>query len=425
MNPNQNYMELIHQQYTGLIHSTLPNYSYYGYITQPQQSIHNYTYYIELSYSTAPNHGTHHAMYECAVYPAVRFYADSQLYNLLINNNKYNYITLLSKRIKQYNLSNSTNTIYYTMYIIVYELQQLIECIYQLQSTTTCTQYNTNNIQFLAELTNQLLQLDINKIQPTDNTLHKFTIVLSTQNTKHTHQLYIVLPYNWPNTAALIHSYLPIQPPPNNTIMLSEQIEQYQLLINSLQLYFDQLVDLDQNTWIVEPDKMEPINQYQYNYRRIKYDDNISIHITIDIHNACGIPKLLFIGNTRYIQSYIDRWSCTIELHEQWDQQQSIRWNIQHYFDIELPNKPITTTVNNHTANELNDDLCCIICYTYELDDELPTIQCTNQSCLRSYHHSCLVEWLQNNITCHKLFNTLFGQCVHCEQSIQVKLNNY
>ena len=83
----------------------------------------------------------------------------------------------------------------------------------------------------------------------------------------------------------------------------------------------------------------------------------------------------------------------------------------------------------------------CAICYTYRLAVDgpgqggatsggttsggatmIPEVACGNPCCNRSFHETCLSEWLQRLPSASRSFNTVFGHCPYCQSPISVKV---
>lgn len=68
----------------------------------------------------------------------------------------------------------------------------------------------------------------------------------------------------------------------------------------------------------------------------------------------------------------------------------------------------------------------CGICFSLELDGEIPTVSCENGKCCRVYHETCLFEYFQNEGATTTGVggsgNVAFGKCPYCNQSMSVRL---
>jgi hypothetical protein len=110
-----------------------------------------------------------------------------------------------------------------------------------------------------------------------------------------------------------------------------------------------------------------------------------------------------------------------------WSKERSIRENLELWFGSPLPS-PLSSSVT-----EKSDFLVeCAVCYTHRLptedsncgDGPLPEVKCSNPSCSRHYHESCLFEWLHSLPTARVSFDRIFGSCMYCSQGISVKILN-
>ena len=103
---------------------------------------------------------------------------------------------------------------------------------------------------------------------------------------------------------------------------------------------------------------------------------------------------------------------------------------IETCFGVPLPS-PDTTDKADFIAE-------CGICYTHHLPLEeesnqgqgtkeafmVPNVLCGNPKCGRSYHETCLFEWLHSLPDSKISFDRTFGTCPYCMESISVKMNS-
>lgn len=85
----------------------------------------------------------------------------------------------------------------------------------------------------------------------------------------------------------------------------------------------------------------------------------------------------------------------------------------------------------------------CGICYSYSIasnttssilqgsgrgvggsSTSIPDQMCPNPKCMRLYHVSCLVDWLQALPSTRSSFGSLFGTCPYCQDPLAVKSSN-
>ncbi|KAL3763112.1 hypothetical protein ACHAWU_004998 [Discostella pseudostelligera] len=240
---------------------------------------------------------------------------------------------------------------------------------------------------------------------------------------------------------------------------------------HALQKYqplFDELDDLDSHLWILEPSL--PARRSSVERRIALWEGGASLVIALDPENARGVPVMVrFLGVTlatmkaaayarassladsdsmvgERASDFVD-WRTSfsefvsVEDHKNgnsdeidfatkqyWSEERSVRENLQLWFGSPLPS-PLSP------STEMSDFLVeCGICYTHRLptDDSsneggggpLPEAKCSNPSCNRHYHESCLFEWLHSLPTARVSFDRIFGSCVYCCEPVSVKILN-
>lgn len=238
---------------------------------------------------------------------------------------------------------------------------------------------------------------------------------------------------------------------------------------HALQKYqplFDELDDLDSHLWILEPSL--PARRSSVERRIALWEGGASLVIALDPDNARGVPVMVrFLGVTlatmkaaanaraasvadsdsmvvERASDFVD-WRTSfsefvsVEDHQNgksdevdiatkqyWSEERSIHENLQLWFGSPLPS-PLSP------STEMSDFLVeCGICYTHRLptDDSsneggpLPEAKCSNPSCNRHYHESCLFEWLHSLPTARVSFDRIFGSCMYCCEPVSVKILN-
>lgn len=122
-----------------------------------------------------------------------------------------------------------------------------------------------------------------------------------------------------------------------------------------------------------------------------------------------------------------------------WDNTRSVTHNIQAGLSDFLPaqtsgNEGKTNSQDEEKHEGVNEDTEamishdeCGICFSLELDGEIPTVSCENGKCCRVYHETCLFEYFQNEGATTTTGvggpgNVAFGKCPYCNQSMSVRL---
>jgi len=218
-------------------------------------------------------------------------------------------------------------------------------------------------------------------------------------------------------------------PPCGLSIALMEFMES----ISALQMFWNELDDIDENTWVLEP--YLP-SKRRCRERRIALCTGLSIHFTVDPENPRSVPLVMrFIGSSHDLNDLRNLYQSYISLEDVnavssnkccWSESLSIRDNLERCFHLVLPSR------NNGQNNNTSDFIVeCGVCYSHAIpiDDDgngsgttlIPNITCSNSNCARCYHESCLLEWLQSSPGASTRFGRIFGQCPYCCESISVK----
>ena len=347
---------------------------------------------------------------------------------------------------------------------------------------------DSKSTQFLNQI---LLQLDsihqieckqnINIIENVSTDLSHLTLVhIDDKNRKH--ELRLELSLQFPTAGPTISTDLPIpfhsrwEVPPKSFIecnhsTLSRLNVDYGLLhlynnfqqkVSTLQPLWNELNDIDKNTWVLEPSLPARYSSVQ---RRVVLQTGISIVFTIDILNSSNVrsqncelktsspPSFIrFIGapastikelRSKYLK-YINVQTSAgkednagnHESFEGWRSDFSIRENFTKCFG------PLPTPMTSEKSNFVTE---CGICYSHELplsslespnEDEnnaaakdgekfvLPDETCPNPKCARSFHECCLYLWLNSLPSVRITFDRIIGSCPYCSEPISAQVRS-
>ena len=247
----------------------------------------------------------------------------------------------------------------------------------------------------------------------------------------------------------------------SNMAVLPQIQRQFDKALERFQPLFMELDDLDNNLWILEPSL--PARRCSLERRIALWEGGASMVIVFDPENVRGVPVIVrFLGVTMATMSAAAKaaggsddgnstvvdWRTsfsnfvaednektdTNKMKEKsttnattdtkrWSEKRSIRENLEIWFGSPLPS-PLAP------SNEKSDFLVeCGICYTHRLPTEdgseseaLPEEKCSNPSCSRHYHESCLFEWLNSLPTARRSFDRVFGSCPYCMESLSTSL---
>lgn len=196
-----------------------------------------------------------------------------------------------------------------------------------------------------------------------------------------------------------------------------QHVDKYQALWNELD-------DLDANTWILEPFSHPPPSR-KFLKRRIVVVEGTSVVVSLDANMPRGPPSnVRWIGSEKFafqdkLQNYM---ASTDDLDAGWSMQCSFRENLQRGLGIKLPLPP---SARSSTIQDTS--LECGICYTHDLPTEnglreFPQIVCDNEPCKRFYHETCLGDWLFSLPSSRKSFDRIIGTCPYCSEPISATI---
>ncbi|XP_060082988.1 E3 ubiquitin-protein ligase FANCL-like [Ylistrum balloti] len=183
--------------------------------------------------------------------------------------------------------------------------------------------------------------------------------------------------------------------------------KQFESAVYMYQDFIDVMVELDQKTWILEPEK--PV--YSATYRRIAVSTNASLQISVDHRHPRTLPECRFLGADQAVVPLRESLNSNLHL---WDEGKGLLENLQVLLGTQLPS-PATSSKEEFSVE-------CGICYAFRLDTELPNQACSDARCGQPFHQTCLYEWLRALPSSRQSFNTIFGDCPYCSKPIKVKM---
>ncbi|XP_074062718.1 E3 ubiquitin-protein ligase FANCL isoform X3 [Macrotis lagotis] len=155
---------------------------------------------------------------------------------------------------------------------------------------------------------------------------------------------------------------------------------QFLVALESLKTFWDIMDEIDQKTWILEPEKPT----------RSATTRRIAI-----------VVKPLGIKLSKNIHM--------------WDPENSLLQNLKNVLEIEFPARAI--------LEKSDFTMDCGICYAYRLEGAIPDQVCDNSQCGQPFHQTCLYEWLRGLLTSRQSFNIIFGECPYCSKPITLKIS--
>lgn len=191
----------------------------------------------------------------------------------------------------------------------------------------------------------------------------------------------------------------------------SSLLDVYNQFIHNVDLYQDlwnNLNELDNKTWILEPDNPT----YAATNRRIAISASASVQITVDPKHPSSLPEIKFLGSNQATGPLRENMTSNLHL---WNENESLLSNLSTVLGVTFPS-PSDTKKEDFSAD-------CGICYSYRLGTEIPEEVCNDSRCGQPFHQTCLIEWLRGLPSYRQSFHTIFGECPYCGTPITVKMS--
>ncbi|KAG8443981.1 hypothetical protein GDO86_009239, partial [Hymenochirus boettgeri] len=177
--------------------------------------------------------------------------------------------------------------------------------------------------------------------------------------------------------------------------------------LESLKDFWDALDEIDQKTWVLEPEK--PTRSATM--RRIVIGNNVSITIDVDPKHPNMLPECYFLGADHVVTPLRERLNSNIHL---WDPENRLLQNLKDILEIEFP------SCSKLQKSDFSMD--CGICYAYRLESAIPDQVCDDPRCGQPFHQACLYEWLRGLPSSRQSFNVIYGECPYCNKPITLKM---
>ena len=219
--------------------------------------------------------------------------------------------------------------------------------------------------------------------------------------------------------------------------------QQYCRVLATYQTLWADLDEIDRSAWILEPSL--PANR-SIAERRIALKPGLSLSLAFDPERSRGRPLgARLVGSSVDAAGLRERVAAMVDgTHHHvgastgnlddgisWDESISIKANLEAFLGFVLPS-PETTEKADYVSE-------CGICYAHRLppaddaifagggdgseeDGAIPDALCGNPSCARSYHETCLFEWLHSLPDARVSFDRVFGTCPYCSESLSVRV---
>jgi E3 ubiquitin-protein ligase FANCL len=242
------------------------------------------------------------------------------------------------------------------------------------------------------------------------------TIELQTQDTSgRKHTIRIICDATYPLQAPVCTVDAPedfdlVWDPKKST--LQSILTQFEDFLMKFQEFWYILDDLDKKCCILEPQHPSRAS----GRRRLAIAKHVSIQIEVNPLQPRSICEINLFGNENTTMPLREKWSDKMF---QWNEELTVRKNLQKILSITFPS-PKTTKTEEFAIE-------CGICYCYRLEllggekTIIPDRLCDNANCSRPFHEKCLFEWLKALPSARQSFNTVFGDCPYCRETIGAK----
>mmetsp|Transcript_1833 Transcript_1833/g.2568 ORF Transcript_1833/g.2568 Transcript_1833/m.2568 type:complete len:426 (+) Transcript_1833:180-1457(+) len=264
----------------------------------------------------------------------------------------------------------------------------------------------------------QLDAIGWSSIKSIDNNLSKLTVEMEDSNERK-HQIRIIIPSTWPSDHARALMDIPVtkgeDPEDTKGGTLPSILRRCRSRFDTYHDFWRAVEDIDQHTCV-----LEPLNASRScTTRRIVLQRHCSVQLEIDPHRPMGLCEIRFLGSEEFTGALMQKLNRNAT---KWRADQLPRKNLEDLLEIKFPEARATETEDF--------ELECSICYSYRLEPaagsseagETPDRICDDVKCGRPFHRSCLVEWLRAIPTTQQSFQTLFGKCPYCQNSITVDI---
>ncbi|KAG8123048.1 hypothetical protein E2320_018412, partial [Naja naja] len=211
---------------------------------------------------------------------------------------------------------------------------------------------------------------------------------------------------------------------------------QFLAALESLKEFWDVLDEIDEKTWVLEPEKptrsstrrriaigsnislnieidpRHPTMLPECYFLGADHGSNISLNIEIDPRHPTMLPECYFLGADHVVNPLKIKLNSNIHM---WNPENSLLKNLKEILEVDFPSRE---------ALEKSDfSMDCGICYAYRLDGTIPDQVCDDSHCGQSFHQVCLYEWLRGLPSSRQSFNVIFGECPYCSKQITLKIS--
>ncbi|XP_046546100.1 E3 ubiquitin-protein ligase FANCL-like isoform X2 [Haliotis rubra] len=228
----------------------------------------------------------------------------------------------------------------------------------------------------------EMKEIGWDKVDSVDETFQQLTLTLcDTAGRKHV-LLLNLSPQKEASEMCTVHLPIPADFNINQDeqVSLQDLMNQFRVMVNKCEDFWEMMYEIDQNTWVLEPEKPGP--------------------------SVCHRRLALDVAPLRErLNKHVHQWNVHCSILE----------NLQTVLETTLPS-PKTSSREKFTLE-------CGICYSYRLGEAIPDNVCGDQCCGQTFHHQCLYEWLRGLPSSRQSFNRIYGECPFCSKPITVKID--
>jgi E3 ubiquitin-protein ligase FANCL len=186
---------------------------------------------------------------------------------------------------------------------------------------------------------------------------------------------------------------------------LASVLSQFEAALPRFRELWTVLADWDTHTHVLEPSNASAASTM----RRVALGKSRSLSVEVDFRRPWDLCECRFFGPDAAVEPLQRRLR---EGFHSWDRAAMPRENLERILQLSFPSP------KNTQREDFNIE--CGICYSFHLPPQslVPDSACDNDKCARSFHRSCLYEWLKSLPTSRHSFDTVFGTCPYCSEPI-------
>jgi hypothetical protein len=221
---------------------------------------------------------------------------------------------------------------------------------------------------------------------------------------------------------------------------LSACFQEFKNIVDNCQDLWNELDDLDSICCLSGMSSTPAKPSRSRTQRMLQISDAVRLLLTLNVSHPRQPPEAYHVVSTDKEAHYLYERRFLGNLEQSlWNDAVSVRKNLECCLGVSLqvtsafsPTGRCDNESDMPEMEELNSAKECGVCYTTELEGEdtglpgsyteLPSITCDNDCCNRTYHESCLQEWLESLPSSRVAFDTLLGECPYCQGPISTPL---